>query len=403
MSAGIVVIFCLLISLIVSVGLGYKNKDKLQDVLSKKSSDKKSSDSSSSDSSSSPSGVSRSSTQSTESPTTSESTELGNKSEKEPCRTGEWANEGECVDGKQKQTRSVTGDCGDDILGEKEIECCSIGEWKNEGACRRLVGSEFPDTASQKQVRTLVGNCPSHKKSEQEVPCCLVELQRVWNATDRKWEEKEWKEISGCTFGNKKVEKRRLFGTCPVEEWPTTRDVDCSYDVPNCAAADTHASCPGYARTKLCDSNDYWVWTQTNCATSCQRTGEVEKYYKPEACKAPDASTFCTDTYTDCEARKAKGECDTDWNTWNNCKKTCEAWGCQSSRFGTHKPDDDYWYTSSAGIWYVWNKPVQSLLPNWCMDKRYCNIQDRSGYDGPGKDTIKPGKYYKDEWIEELN
>ena len=308
--------------------------------------------------------------------------------QKEPCRTGEWTDEGDCVEGKMKQVRTVTGDCGDDVEAEQEVPCCSPGEWKNEGVCRKLPGSELPDEVSQKQVRTLVGECPSHVKTEQEVACCLV--------------TKDWFEISPCTFGNKAYDRRKLEGTCPEEEWPTLRTRDCTFSHPNCAAADTNAECPRWARAKLCDNGWYWDWMQTNCATSCQRTGAKAKYdYGKSTCRAPDFETWCVDTATDCEARKARGECDTNyWKNWIECKKTCEVWGCQATNFGTHKPDDDYWYRN----WVdgneqnnAWKDSASGTFkPDWCSySGRYCKFDPRPGYDGPGKDgVIEPGYYY---------
>lgn len=371
------VILILILFLVVGVGVGvaYKYKDKLRPKKSSKKSG------------------STTKTSSSPSPATNGSTNVGNRSETEPCRTGEWANEGACVNGKQKQTRSVTGDCAEDILGEKEIDCCSMGEWTNEGPCRRVVGSEFPDTVSQKQVRTLTGTCASHEKKVREIPCCLVDL--------------DWKDVTRCTFGNKKVQKRNLAGTCPVEDWETVRDVDCSFsDPPNCADTDKDTGCVYWARAKHCDNTEHWRWMLENCATSCQRTGPVELGYTPKTCKAPDAATFCIDNYTDCEERKAKGECDTNPHAQVNCRKTCEVWGCQSTRFGTHKPDDNVWSDNGdqAKKYQYYAKGVESLLPNWCMDRNAgCYILDRMGYDGPGKDTVKPGVYTGNTWTSELN
>ena len=285
-----------------------------------------------------------------------------------------------------KQVRTVTGDCEEDVVAEQEVACCSPGEWTNEGACRVLPGSDFPDEVSQKQVRTLVGECPSHVKTEQEVPCCMTG---------------DWTEISACTFGSKIYDQRSLTGTCPEEEFPSVRTRDCTFSHPNCAAADTDASCPYWARAKLCDNGWYWKWMQESCATSCQRTGDVAQYgYGQSTCRAPDFETYCVDVHADCEERKARGECDTAFSdTWVNCKKTCEVWGCQSTNYGTHKPNDDYWYLN----WVdgneqltSWSDASKTLAPSYCAwNSAYCKFNPRPGYDGPGADAIlKPGYYY---------
>ena len=52
------------------------------------------------------------------------------------CSYGQWENDGECVDGVQKQKRQIFNEemCTD-TTSTREIDCCSYGEWVPEGGC----------------------------------------------------------------------------------------------------------------------------------------------------------------------------------------------------------------------------------------------------------------------------
>ena len=53
------------------------------------------------------------------------------------CYEQPWENEGECVDGQQKQVRGVLNEDLCEVEPEKEqmLDCCSYGEWENDGEC----------------------------------------------------------------------------------------------------------------------------------------------------------------------------------------------------------------------------------------------------------------------------
>ena len=82
------------------------------------------------------------------------------------CSYGEWENDGDCIDGVQKQKRQIFNpELCVDTTTTREIDCCSYGEWELDGECV---------DGNQNYKRTIINSdlCEdtSLKKTE---PCCL--------------------------------------------------------------------------------------------------------------------------------------------------------------------------------------------------------------------------------------
>lgn len=110
------------------------------------------------------------------------------------CYEGDWVDSVACTpEGFKIQNRTLNG-CDPSVNSTRNIECCYVGDWVDEGDCTPI--------GKQKQIRSASVNCGDDVITTKYTPCCYTT---------------EWQDWSVC-LGGKKMQRRRVNGCDPSYE-----------------------------------------------------------------------------------------------------------------------------------------------------------------------------------------
>ena len=125
------------------------------------------------------------------------------------CSYGEWENDGDCIDGVQKQKRQIFNpELCVDTTTTREIDCCSYGEWELDGECVKGV---------QNYKRTIINSELCEDTSlEKEEPCCLP---------------LEWVNVGDCSATGMQTQQRAHINRnlCTGDKYEEIQKVPCCY------------------------------------------------------------------------------------------------------------------------------------------------------------------------------
>jgi hypothetical protein len=125
------------------------------------------------------------------------------------CSYGEWENDGECVDGVQKQNRQIFNpDLCVDTTTTREIDCCSYGEWEFDGECV---------DGNQNYTRTIINSELCEDKSLMKTEKCCLPL--------------EWANDGFCKPTGMQMQQRAHLNRdlCTEDDYEDVREVPCCY------------------------------------------------------------------------------------------------------------------------------------------------------------------------------
>lgn len=125
------------------------------------------------------------------------------------CSYGEWENDGECIDGVQKQKRQIFNpELCVDTTTTREIDCCSYGEWELDGECV---------DGKQNYKRTIInsGLCEDTSLEKTE-PCCLP---------------LEWVNVGDCKVTGMQMQQRAHINRdlCTGDDYEDVQEIACCY------------------------------------------------------------------------------------------------------------------------------------------------------------------------------
>ena len=156
------------------------------------------------------------------------------------CYEQPWENEGECVDGQQKQVRGILNEdlCDVETDKEKMVDCCSYGQWENDGGCVDGV---------QKQKRQIFNEemC-TDTTSTREIDCCSYG---------------EWVPEGGCVEGVQNY-TRTIINSDLCEDTRLKKTEPCCFPLEwtnegECKATGMQKQVRGHINRELCTGDDY--------------------------------------------------------------------------------------------------------------------------------------------------
>ena len=156
------------------------------------------------------------------------------------CYEQPWENEGECIDGQQKQVRGILNEdlCDVETDKEKMVDCCSYGQWENDGGCVDGV---------QKQKRQIFNEemC-TDTTSTREIDCCSYG---------------EWVPEGGCVEGVQNY-TRTIINSKLCEDTSLKKTEPCCFPLEwtnegECKATGMQKQVRGHINRELCTGDKY--------------------------------------------------------------------------------------------------------------------------------------------------
>lgn len=153
------------------------------------------------------------------------------------CSYGEWENDGDCIDGVQKQKRQIFNpELCVDTTTTREIDCCSYGEWELDGECvdgnqnykRTIINSELCEDTSLKKTEPCClpldwvndGVCKPTGMQDQirahiNRDLCVGEAEKDYQEVPCCYRD-DWQNDGTCNFSEGKIMQKRTIKNADI-------------------------------------------------------------------------------------------------------------------------------------------------------------------------------------------
>ena len=153
------------------------------------------------------------------------------------CSYGEWENDGDCIDGVQKQKRQIFNpELCVDTTTTREIDCCSYGEWELDGECvdgnqnykRTIINSELCEDTSLKKTEPCClplewandGVCKPTGMQDQirahiNRDLCVGEAEKDYQEVPCCYRD-DWQNDGTCDFSEGKISQKRTIKNADI-------------------------------------------------------------------------------------------------------------------------------------------------------------------------------------------
>jgi hypothetical protein len=153
------------------------------------------------------------------------------------CSYGEWENDGDCIDGVQKQKRQIFNpELCVDTTTTREIDCCSYGEWELDGECvdgnqnykRTIINSELCEDTSLKKTEPCClpldwandGVCKPTGMQDQirahiNRDLCVGEAEKDYQEVPCCYRD-DWQNDGTCDFSEGKINQKRTIKNADI-------------------------------------------------------------------------------------------------------------------------------------------------------------------------------------------